>query len=122
MDQAIGGGTVSADQRGIARPQGQAADIGAYELEAAIVEISYEAGAINLDWGTNTEGCTAVVYRSESAYDDYQAITVDLSDTTASDPIADDASYYYYVSVADCDVDITASSAVGIFRFGLENE
>ena len=115
---------VTIDQRGEARPQGQAADIGAYELEA----VSYTFGVSNsgdslaLDWSEIGDDCDASLFSSDTPFGGYNLLAV-VTEDTADVVLTPDENSYYYLDLENCagGTDLAPSSFVGVFNFGVEN-
>ena len=110
-------------RRGASRPQGGAADIGAFELIVAIapsLSISYSVDTVTLDW-PDADNQHYDVYRSMDPYGGYAELdgATDLAMAPATDTIGTISGYYYYVQATSDDDDTAESGFVGVFHFDL---
>lgn len=95
------------DQRGVARPQGQGCDIGAFELDPSVLAApsalraaTFSPTRIDLSWQANTTTPTGFSLQRKAGADGTYApvATLPVNTTSFSDtPLAADTTYFYRV-------------------------
>lgn len=121
IDAADAATCETADQRGIARPQGAACDIGAYEAEAQVAATPtltmYADGSYG--WTPDQSGCTESLYRSSTPYVGYTWLTDDPANYDGSGSLTSVVTNYFYYLYVDCGSSTAQSDEVGEFTFAI---
>ena len=120
---AIATCSLAVDQRGVARPQGAACDMGAFELEETAVSITLSMSSSGvLSWlPASGNGRTDSLYQEANPYaPTYQWLEDGTPwdyDTTAS--LASVGNNYFYYVTVDCGAGAVESNRVGEFTFAI---
>ena len=121
IDAVTGSGCPSVDQRGVARPQEGACDMGAYEAEAQVATtptLTMSADG-SYGWTPDQSGCTESLYRSETPYAGYAWLTDDPANYDGSGSLTSVETNYFYYLYVDCGSSTAQSDAVGEFTFAI---
>ncbi|MCA9949065.1 MAG: hypothetical protein KDE48_05430, partial [Anaerolineales bacterium] len=120
---AVTGGVcpaVAVDQRGVARPQRNACDMGAYEASgqaAAPMLTMLPSGFFN--WAPGQSSCSESLYRSGTPYTGHTWLTDNPANYDGSGSLSSvEVNYFYYLFV-DCDGSTAVSNTVGEFTFAI---
>ena len=121
IDAVTGSGCPAVDQRGVARPQEGACDMGAYEAEAQVATtptLTMSADG-SYGWTPDQSGCTESLYRSATPYTGYAWLTDDPANYDGSGSLVSVETNYFYYLYVDCDSSTAQSDAVGEFTFAI---